>query len=69
MIRCHTVYSLSPVGSIVVALLFLLRGKMGEWVPLEVMEVRLLWLVEKGLLPLMEVTEWRAAAGDVFSFP
>jgi hypothetical protein len=33
------------------------------------MEARLLRLVEKGLLPLMEVAEWWAATRDVFSFP
>jgi hypothetical protein len=41
---------------------------MGEWVPSEVMEARLLRLVEKGLLPPKEVARWRAAAGDVFPF-
>jgi hypothetical protein len=42
---------------------------MGEWVPSEVTEVRLLWLVEKGLLPSKEVARWRATARDVFLFP
>lgn len=41
---------------------------MGEWVPSEVMEVRLHWLVEKGLLPPKEVAGWMAAIGDVLPF-
>ena len=32
------------------------------------MQARLLWLVEKGLLPLKEVAGWRATARDVFLF-
>jgi hypothetical protein len=47
----------SPVGFVVLVLLFLLCGEMGEWVPSEVTEARLLWLVKKGLLPLKEVAE------------
>jgi hypothetical protein len=42
---------------------------MGEWVRLVLIEVRLLWLVEKGLLPLKEVAKWRVTTGDVFLFP
>jgi hypothetical protein len=42
---------------------------MGEWVPSVVTEARLLWFVEKVILPPKEVTRWRAAAGDVFPFP
>jgi len=63
------VYSSSPIGSVVIALLFLLCLEMGEWVRSEVIEVRLLRLVEKGLLPLKEVARWRAATRDVFPFP
>jgi hypothetical protein len=62
------VYSSFPVGSIVVSLLFLLRGEIGEWVPLEVTEARLPQLVGKGL-PSKEVAWWRAAARDIFPFP
>jgi hypothetical protein len=50
-------------------MLFLLRDKIGEWVPSEVMEARLLWLVEKGLLSSKEVARWWAATRDVFLFP
>lgn len=42
---------------------------MGEWVPLEVTEARLQWLVEKDLLPLKEVVGWRATVEDVLLFP
>jgi hypothetical protein len=42
---------------------------MGEWVPSEVIEARLLWLVEKGPLPPKEVARWRATTRDVFLFP
>jgi hypothetical protein len=42
---------------------------MGEWVPSEVTEARLLRLVEKGLLPPKKVTGWRTTARDVFPFP
>jgi hypothetical protein len=41
---------------------------MGEWVPLEVTEARLLQL-ERGLLPPKEAAEWRAATRNVFLFP
>ena len=42
-----------------------LHHKMSEWVPLTVTKVRLLWLVDQGLLPLKEVTMWRVIAGEV----
>jgi hypothetical protein len=42
---------------------------MGEWVPSEVTEARLLQLVERGLLPPKEVTGSRAAARNAFLFP
>ena len=40
-----------------------------EWVPSTVMEVRLLWLIDNGLLSLKEVTGWRATAGEVLPNP
>jgi hypothetical protein len=58
----------SPIGFIILVLLFLLHGEMGEWVPSEVTEARLLRLVKKGLLPLKEVIGWRVTVGDVFLF-
>jgi len=42
---------------------------MSEWVPSTVMEVKLLRLMEKGLLPPKVVAGWRAAAGDAFLLP
>jgi hypothetical protein len=42
---------------------------MSEWVPSTVTEVRLLRLVKDVLLPLKEVTGWRAATGEVFPNP
>ena len=42
---------------------------MSEWVPSIVMEVRLLWLVDEGLLPSKEVTRWRAMVGEVLPNP
>ena len=42
---------------------------MSEWVPSMVMEVRLLWLVEDGLLPPKQVTRWRTATGEVLPNP
>jgi hypothetical protein len=65
----HMVYLLSLVGFVIIVLLFLLCGEMGEWVRSVLIEVRLLWLVEKGLLPLKEVAKWRVTTGDVFLFP
>ena len=38
---------------------------MSELVPSTVTEVRLLWLVEDGLLPPKGVTGWRATVGEV----
>ena len=43
--------------------------KMSEWVPSTVMEVKLLRLMEKGLLPPKEVAGWRATIGHVLPFP
>ena len=42
---------------------------MSEWVPFMVSEVRLLRLVEDGLLPPKEVTGWRATTGEVLPNP
>jgi hypothetical protein len=46
-----------------------LHHKMSEWVPLTVMEVRLLWLVDEGLLRSKEVAGWRAIAGEAILDP
>jgi hypothetical protein len=42
---------------------------MGEWVPSEVTEARLLRLVERGILPPKEVTGSRVANRNAFLFP
>jgi hypothetical protein len=48
---------------------FYLQCEIGEWIPSSIMEAKLQRLVVKGLLPLKEVSRWRAPNGVAAPHP